>query len=205
MGAWAPERPFLPVAPWPVRSIAEPMSMSGLIGKGYIHLYTGDGKGKTTAALGLALRAVGNGLRVLIIQFLKSGADPSGEEVAAGKLAPQLEIRRRGAPGFVQPDRITEEDRRRAQSALAEASKEMAARQWDLIVLDEINVAVAFGLVPLEDVQSFLDGKPAGLEVVLTGRRAPQELIDAADLVTEMREVKHYYNDGVEARRGIEK
>ena len=179
--------------------------MSGILGQGYIHLYTGDGKGKTTASLGLALRAVGNGLRVLVIQFLKSGDDSTGEEMAAKRLSPELEIRRRGAPGFVRPGQVTEEDRELARSALAEAAGEVASGVWDMIVLDEINVAVDLGLIPLAEVLSLLDRKPDGLELVLTGRGAPKELVQRADLVTEMREVKHYYHAGVPARRGIEK
>lgn len=195
---------LLPVSPSPGRPTEWSMNMNDL-GRGYIQLYTGDGKGKTTASLGLALRAVGRGLRVLVIQFLKGDELPSGEEIAVKDLAPNLEIRRRGAPGFIEEGRVSGKDRELAGAALEEAGREMETGSWDVIILDEINVAVHFDLIPLQDVLSLLDRKPEGLEMVLTGRRAPQELIDRADLVTEMREVKHYYHSGVPARRGIEK
>ncbi len=180
------------------------MSNEG-IKKGYTHVYTGDGKGKTTAALGLALRAVGGGLRVLVIQFLKSEAEGSGELTAARKLAPDLEIRPRGAVGFVDPREIPEEAYSLAGAALAESTMEIQSGNWDLVVLDEINVAAAFGLVETSEVLDLLKAKPDGVELVLTGRFAPQEFISAADLVTEMKAVKHYFDAGVPAREGIEK
>jgi cob(I)alamin adenosyltransferase len=180
-------------------SVAEPSE----IGAGYVHIYTGEGKGKTTAALGLALRAVGNGLRVLVLQFLKGGE--SGEREAAVALAPLLQIRSRGGEGFVIPGKASAEDKRLAEAALAEAREEMLSSSWDLLVLDEVNTAVHFGLLPVRDVERLLAEKPAGLELVLTGRNAPAGLVSRADLVTEMREVRHYFRKGVAARKGIEK
>ncbi len=173
--------------------------------KGYVHLYTGDGKGKTTAALGLALRAVGNGLKVLIIQFLKSKDAGSGELRAAEKLAPYLDIRPRGEEDFVDPENITAGAFTLAAEALAESTKEIQSGDWDIVVLDEINVAAAFGLVNVREVLDIVKNRPEGVELVLTGRFAPPDFIDAADLVTEMKAVKHYYEEGVDARDGIEK
>ncbi|NOY86902.1 MAG: cob(I)yrinic acid a,c-diamide adenosyltransferase [Deltaproteobacteria bacterium] len=179
--------------------------MTTTLGPGYTHIYTGGGKGKTTASLGLALRAVGNGLRVLVIQFLKGRKEMTGERKAALRLAPDLEIRPRGGEGFVGPGEPSEEDRFQAGVALAEAFDEADSGNWDVIVLDEINVAVHLGLIPLGEVLVLLDSRPDGLELILTGRMAPPGLMDRADLVTEMREVKHYFNAGVNARKGIEK
>ena len=174
------------------------------LGRGYTQVYTGDGKGKTTASLGLALRAVGNGLRVLVLQFLK-GNEMTGERKAAKALAPDLEIRPLGRDGLLRPDDITDEDRALAMEALVEGCREITSQKWDVVVLDEINTACALGLIPVPRVVELIDGKPDGLELVLTGRRAPKEVIEKADLVTEMREVKHYFQQGVKARKGIEK
>ncbi|MDF1535745.1 MAG: cob(I)yrinic acid a,c-diamide adenosyltransferase [bacterium] len=174
------------------------------IGRGYTHVYTGDGKGKTTASLGLAVRAAGNGLGVLIIQFLK-GSEMTGERKAVLHLKPVIEIRPRGRDGLLRPDDITGEDRTMAMEALVESCREITSRKWDVIVLDEINTACALELIPVPRVTELMDGKPDGLELVLTGRGAPAEIIEKADLVTEMREIKHYFRQGVSARKGIEK
>lgn len=205
MGAWVCRAMFLPLSPSPPLPFTGPMSMSDLIGKGYVHIYTGNGKGKTTAALGLAFRAVGNGMKVLMFQFLKGEDEYTGEREAANRLAPDLEIRARGGEGFVDPTDPPPMAGSMACEALDEARHEIQSGRWDLVILDEINMAVHFGLVPIQSVQGLLDSRPAGVEVVLTGRQAPRGLIDRADLVTEMREVKHYYHSGVPARRGIEK
>ncbi|UCG39768.1 MAG: cob(I)yrinic acid a,c-diamide adenosyltransferase [bacterium] len=175
------------------------------IGRGYIHVYTGTGKGKTTASLGLALRAVGRGLRVLVVQFLKAEKEYTGERSAAESLGPALEIRARGTGGFVFPGEVPPEASEAARSALGEVRSEMEAGRWDIIVLDEINVASSLGMIPTGDLLALLDAKPDGVELVLTGRNAPREVLERADLVTEMREVKHYYGKGVAAREGIEK
>jgi len=174
------------------------------IGRGYIHVYTGDGKGKTTASFGLALRAVGNGLKVLVLQFLK-GPEMTGERTAALNLAPDLEVRPMGRDGLLHPADIMETDRTLAAEALAAAASEMGTGHWDLMILDEINTACALGLVPVANVLNLMDQKPHGLELVFTGRGAPKEMIEKADLVTQMKEIKHYYQQGVPAREGVEK
>jgi cob(I)alamin adenosyltransferase len=178
--------------------------MTSLVGPGYVHVYTGGGKGKTTASLGLALRAVGNGLKVLVIQFLK-GPEMTGERKISARLAPELEIRSRGREGVFHPGDLTDEDREVAIQTLAEASRELKNGGWDLVILDEINTACTLGLVPVTRVVEIMDAKPDGVELVLTGRGAPGEVIEKADLVTEMREIKHYFRQGVAARKGIEK
>jgi cob(I)alamin adenosyltransferase len=174
------------------------------LGRGYTHVYTGDGKGKTTASLGLTLRAAGNGLSVLIIQFLK-GQEMTGERKAVEQFAPDVEIRPRGRDGVLRPDEFTQEDKVLAMEALVEGCRESTSQAWDVIVLDEINTACSLGLIPVARVLEIIDAKPEGLELVLTGRGAPKQIIEKADLVTEMKEIKHYFRQGVKARRGIEK
>lgn len=178
--------------------------MNTPIGKGYIHVYTGTGKGKTTAAFGLAMRAAGNGLKVLIFQFLK-GPEASGEVSAALRLAPQIEIRSRGRGGVLSPSEISAEDRNSTANALEEADREVSSAVWDVIVLDEINTVCALGLVPEDRILRMMEEKPDGLELVLTGRGASDEVMAKADLVTEMLEIKHYFKQGIAARKGIEK
>lgn len=170
--------------------------------QGCVQVYTGNGKGKTTAALGLALRAVGRGLKVCMFQFIKGGGQ-YGEHLAAEKLAPLLTIIQSGRPGWVNTKDITE-DRQVAQEAFLRAEKLLITGGFDLFICDEINGAVGFGLIDVEQVLELIDKKPEGTELVLTGRNAHQRVIDAADLVTEMREIKHYYKAGVPARTGIE-
>ena len=174
------------------------------LGPGYIHVYTGDGKGKTTASFGLALRAVGNGLKVLVIQFMK-GPEMTGERHAALQLAPDMEVRPMGRDGLLHPGDVMDEDRILAEKALEAAGSEMTDHWWDMLVLDEINTACALGLLTVDGVLRLMDLKPDGLELIFTGRGAPEEVIEKADLVTEMREIKHYYAKGVKARKGIEK
>ena len=171
--------------------------------RGQIQIYTGDGKGKTTAALGLALRAAGHGYRTYFGQFLK--ARPSGERAAARKLGGLITFATFGRPGLLRlKDRPDPEDVRRAERGLALSRKAMLSGRYDLVVLDEVNAALYFGLLDLADVLAFLDEKPPSVELVLTGRRAPAALIRRAGLVTEMKAVKHYFDAGVPARRGIE-
>ena len=174
------------------------------IGLGYTHVYTGDGKGKTTASLGLALRAVGNGLKVLVVQFLK-GREMTGERQAAQYLAPGMEIRPVGRNGLIHPGTIMERDRIQAATALEEAIGEMTGGRWNLLILDELNSACSLGLVPEDRVLQMMDMKPDGLELVLTGRNAAQSVMEKADLVTEMKEIKHYFKKGVPARDGLER
>lgn len=170
--------------------------------QGCVQIYTGNGKGKTTAALGLALRAVGRGLNVCVFQFIKGGGR-YGEHLAAEKLAPFLTIIQTGRPGWVNTKDITE-DRHAAQEALARAEELLTSGLYDLFICDEINGAVGFGLIDVEQVLDLISRKPEKTELVLTGRNAHQRVIDAADLVTEMTEIKHYYKAGVPARTGIE-
>ena len=173
-----------------------------MLERGCIQVYTGNGKGKTTASLGLALRAVGRGLRVCVFQFIKGGG-PYGEHLIAEKLAPLFTIIQTGRPGWVNTSDISE-DRRVAQNALEQARSLLSSGKYDLVILDEINGAVGFGLVDVEQVLELIALKPDNVELVLTGRNAHARIIEAADLVTEMREIKHYYKAGVPARTGIE-
>ncbi len=170
--------------------------------QGLIQVYTGEGKGKSTCAFGLALRAVGQGFQVYIIQFLK-GQD-TGELRAAQRLAPELTLQGFGRPVLVNLKNPAPEDLALAREALDLARQVIAAGDHDLVILDEINVALAYNLVPLEEVMDIMRQRPPWVEVVLTGRAAPAELIAAADLVTEMVPRKHYWEAGVKARRGIE-
>ncbi len=172
---------------------------------GLIIVYTGDGKGKTTAALGMALRAVGRGWRVLMIQFGK-GAWHYAELDSAKRLAPDFEILPMGI-GFykILDDKHTEaEHRAAAENALAFAQEKIASNEYDMIILDEINGLFAAGLLTLEPVLQILDHKPRDLSLVLTGRNAPPKVIERADLVTEMREIKHPYQKGILAQKGID-
>jgi len=172
--------------------------------KGYIQIYTGLGKGKTTAALGLALRAAGRGLRTYFGQFLKGRT--SGEALAVGKLSPFITLELLGRKGFV---KVTEEpgdeDVSLAREGLRKCREAMLSGKYRIVVLDEVLVAIRFMVLSEEAILEFLDGKPETVEVVLTGRFATPALVRRADLVTEMKERKHYYAQGVRAREGIEK
>jgi cob(I)alamin adenosyltransferase len=170
--------------------------------QGCVQVYTGNGKGKTTASLGLALRAVGRELKVCVFQFIKGGG-LYGEHLAAEKLAPLLTIIQTGRPGWVNTKDITE-DRQAAQGAFVQAEELLTSGEFDLFICDEINGAVGFGLIDVEQVLELINRKPEKTELVLTGRNAHERVIEAADLVTEMREIKHYYKAGVPARTGIE-
>ena len=171
--------------------------------KGLIQVYTGDGKGKTTAALGLALRAVGHGMKVLIIQFMK-GSIEIGEIKAAQKLAPYLTIVPMGRETFVSKDNPHPEDIKIAREGLLLSQKAIQNREYDVVILDEINVAIEYGLISISDLLHLLDSKPKEVEIVLTGRNARPELLEKADLVTEMVKRKHYFDEGVPARKGME-
>ncbi len=171
--------------------------------KGYIHIYTGNGKGKTTAALGLALRAAGCGLKTCIVQFMKG--QHYSELEAVKMLRGLVCIEQYGHPFFC---RITDppdpEDVKRAGVALSRLHALMDSNEWNLLVADEIVTAMKFGFIAEQDVLALMKRKPEGMELVLTGRGATETLIREADLVTEMLEVKHYYQKGVQARCGIE-
>jgi cob(I)alamin adenosyltransferase len=171
--------------------------------KGLIQVYTGNGKGKTTAALGVALRAVGHGLKVLVIQFMKGNIN-YGELESSKKLSPSLTIKQMGRETFVSRTNPDPVDIRLAQDGFDLAKRTIADEAYDIIILDEINVAVDYNLLPLSDLLRLLDTKPSGVELILTGRNARPEVLEKADLVTEMVEQKHYYDKGVPAREGIE-
>jgi cob(I)alamin adenosyltransferase len=166
-----------------------------------IQVYTGDGKGKTTAALGLAVRAAGHGLTTYIGQFMKGR---SYGELEALRDHPLVTIEQYGGTRCIHREDVSEEDIAAAKRGLERAREVMLSETPDIVVLDELNVAVWFGLLSVGEVLSLLDERPDSVEVVLTGRRAPAELLERADLVTEMLEVKHYYRRGVQARDGIE-
>ncbi|TAL39320.1 MAG: cob(I)yrinic acid a,c-diamide adenosyltransferase [Spirochaetes bacterium] len=171
--------------------------------KGFVHLYTGHGKGKTTAALGLAMRAAGSGLRTHFIQFMKG--QHYGELDAAKMLGGLVTIEQHGSAEFcVTEGQDAKEHYLHARNAIARAREAIHYGTIDILVLDEIVTACLFKLVTLGEILELVHTRPTGKELVLTGRGAPQELIDACDLVTEMKEVKHYYAAGVQGRRGIE-
>ena len=175
--------------------------------KGLILVHTGDGKGKTTAAIGLAVRAWGDGFRILILQFIK-GSWKYGELAALKALAEaegRIEIRPMGI-GFTRNASLEEmiEHRKKAQAALQEAVSEIKSGRWDMVILDEINYALKFGLLEEQEVLTALSQKPATLHLVLTGRDALPAVIECADLVTEMRLVKHPFEQGIRAQKGIE-
>jgi cob(I)alamin adenosyltransferase len=177
--------------------------MSGKrLSRGYVQVYTGDGKGKTTAALGLALRASGHGMRTYIGQFMKG---QHYGELEALRDHPYVTIEQYGDVRCIRREEVTPEHVAQARRGLERAREAMLSGRYDIVVLDEVNVAIWFGLLTVEEVLAFLDEKPGEVELVLTGRRAPDPLIERADLVTEMREVKHYYQQGVGARKGIER
>ncbi len=167
-----------------------------------IQIYTGNGKGKTTAALGLAMRAAGHGLRVIIIQFMK-GKINYGELETVGKLA-NITIEQYGRPDFVNPEKPDPEDISLAEQGMKRAREVILSRNFDVVVLDEINVAVNFGLLKAEDVVGLLKKAPKDLELILTGRYMPEEFIRYADLITECRELKHYFSKGTKARKGFD-
>ena len=169
---------------------------------GCIQVYTGQGKGKTTAALGLAMRAVGRGLKVVMIQFLK-GDTETGERIASRHLT-GFEMKPMGRDRFIGPDGPEAEDEACAEAAFQEARRIIASEACDVVILDEINVAVSLGLVPESKVLEMMRSKPSHLELILTGRNAPKSFLEEADLVTTMVPTKHYFDQGQAARLGIE-
>ncbi len=169
--------------------------------KGYIQIYTGDGKGKTTAALGISLRAVCAGFKVFFGQFVKG---MKYNELNAVNYLPNFEMKQYGRNCFIFND-PEPEDIRLAKEGLDELSMKISSGEYDLVVLDELNIALHYQLFSVQDVLRVLNEKAKNTEIIITGRRAPDELIEKADLVTEMKEIKHYYTQGVQAREGIEK
>ncbi|MEW9124356.1 MAG: cob(I)yrinic acid a,c-diamide adenosyltransferase [Thermotaleaceae bacterium] len=170
--------------------------------KGFIHVYTGNGKGKTTAALGLALRAAGAGKRVFIAQFVKSIA--YSEWQALKYLQSHIDIKLYGHGCFITKN-PEKEDIAAAQKGLTEIREYFNDKSYDLFILDEITIALYYQLISLGDVLSLLQHKPYETEVALTGRYAPKEIIEIADLVTEMKEIKHYYQQGILSREGFDR
>jgi cob(I)alamin adenosyltransferase len=170
--------------------------------KGYVQVYTGDGKGKTTAALGLSLRAAGAGLKVYIAQFLKKG--DYSEIKALERLSGAITIEQFGLGRFIK-NRPTQKEIRAARDGLEKIKKMMASGKYDVIIVEEGNVAVACGLFSVQDLVDLIDTKPGPVELVITGRNAAREIIQKADLVTEMKSIRHYFDKGVTARVGIEK
>ncbi len=177
--------------------------MKKKLSKGYIQVYTGDGKGKTTAALGLAFRAAGRGLKSFVIHFMKGGLR-YGEMVAAKRLEPEITVVQMGRETFVDRENPAPEDIELARKGLELAKEVIMGGLHDLVILDEINVALDYGLIKREEVLALIKEKPGHVELILTGRDAPKEIIDAADLVSEVVERKHYYRRGVMGREGIE-
>ena len=179
--------------------------MAGAGEGGLVIVYTGGGKGKTTAALGLALRASGYGRRICMLQFIK-GSWHYGEMESARLLGPGFELvpAGKGFVGIIDDTSPRADHERAARAALAEARERICSDAYDIVILDEINYAVGLGLVPIEDVLDVVHGRPRRLDIVLTGNGARDELIKIADLVTEMREIKHPYRAGIKAKRGID-
>jgi cob(I)alamin adenosyltransferase len=171
-------------------------------GKGLVQIFTGDGKGKTTAALGTVLRAAGHGLKVFIVFFMK-GDYAYGEYNSLSRL-PDVEMASFGFRKFIDPANIKPEEKEQAKAALETARKAVISGKYNLVVLDEVNVALGFNLIELDDVIRLIKDKPSHVELILTGRRADSRLIEMADLVTEMVKVKHPFDKGIKARKGIE-
>jgi cob(I)alamin adenosyltransferase len=172
---------------------------------GYIQIYTGDGKGKTTASLGLALRAIGHGWKVLIIQFAKGDqANYYGEIASSSKLMPNLEFKQFGLDRVVYSHNVNIEDYKEARAGWNYAKDAINSGKYQLVIMDEINVCADLGMIKISEIKDTLLNRPKNMEIVLTGRRAHPELVAMAHLVTEMKPIKHYFEQGVMARRGIE-
>jgi cob(I)alamin adenosyltransferase len=176
--------------------------MGGMQMKGYVQVYTGNGKGKTTASLGLAIRAAGAGLKVFIVQFLKMG--DYSEIKALARFSDLITVEQYGLGRFVK-GKPSPEDIEAGIKGLERVKSVIAAGKHDVVIIEERNVAVMCGLFPIEELLNIIDKKPDNLELIITGRGAAQALIEKADLVTEMKEIRHYYEKGVSARVGIEK
>jgi cob(I)alamin adenosyltransferase len=170
--------------------------------KGLVIVITGNGKGKTTAAFGQALRAIGQGYRVFVLQFMKGRK--YGEFIAAEKYLPRLTICMFGLDSFVMRDNPAAIDMELAQKGLAAAKKAINSGKYNMVILDEINVALDFKLIALPEVIELIKNKPPAVNLILTGRYAPPEIIELADTVSEVQEVKHHYNKGIKDRAGIE-
>ncbi len=176
--------------------------MTPKTGKGLVQVFTGNGKGKTTAAVGAIVRAAGHGFKVFLVSFMK-GKYAYGEYKTLSRL-PNIEIAQFGLRKFTDPGHIKAEEKAQAGAALAAARKAVASGDYDLVVLDEVNVAVCYNLIELDEVIKLIRDKPPRVELILTGRYADNKLLEIADLVTEMVKVKHPFDAGIKARKGIE-
>ncbi len=174
--------------------------MANKLSNGLVHIYTGAGKGKSTAAFGLAIRAAGGGLKVCIHQFIKGMV--YGENVSLKKIR-NIKLKQCGRGCFIK-GKPTLKDMAYAQKGLAKIRKDIASAKYDLVILDEANVALKLGLIRTDDIIDIIRSKPRNVELVLTGRYCPRTLLKYADLVTEMRKIKHPFDKGVAARKGIE-
>jgi cob(I)alamin adenosyltransferase len=170
--------------------------------KGLVIVITGKGKGKTTSAFGQALRAVGQGYKVFVVQFMKGRK--YGEFKAAKKYLPDLTVRLSGLDSFVMRDNPAAVDMELAQKGMESAQKAIKSGKYQMVILDEINVALDFKLIDLNEVVELIKNRPAGLDLILTGRYAPKEIIKLANTVSEIKEIKHHYNAGIKDRAGIE-
>jgi cob(I)alamin adenosyltransferase len=177
-------------------------SSSGPLRQGLVQVFTGDGRGKTSAALGTVVRALGHGLRVFIVAFMK-GDYPYGEWDVLAHM-PNVRIARFGLTKFTDPANVSLEEKQQAEQALAAGREAMLSGEYDLIVLDEVNIAAAWKLIEPDEVVRLIQNKPSNLELVLTGRKADKKLIELADLVTECVKIKHPYDKGIKARAGVE-
>lgn len=171
--------------------------------KGLVLVYTGNGKGKTTASLGLALRAVGHGEKVYIIQFMK-GNEKYGEVQAVRRYLPNVELVQKGLDAFVKKGQPSLQDIKMAEEGLSLAKKVISSGKYDLVILDELNVAVDYGLLTEEDILDAIALKPGYTTLVLTGRYASEKILEKADMISEVREIKHHYARGIPAQQGIE-
>jgi cob(I)alamin adenosyltransferase len=176
-----------------------------LVKDGLVIVYTGSGKGKTTAALGMALRAVGYNHKICLIQFIK-GTWPYGEMVSLKRLEPEIEliIAGNGFVGIIDDKSPREDHIKIAKQALQISKEKVQSGAYNIVILDEVNYAINLGLIELKDVLELVKSKPENLNLVLTGNHARQEIIDLADLVTEMKEIKHPYKSGIKAKKGID-
>lgn len=170
--------------------------------KGLVHVYTGPGKGKTTAALGLAFRACGHGWKVIMIQFMKGNREYG--EIKSTNHLKNMHIEQYGQPDFVKKGNPSNIDKKLALEGLKRARQVIMHSQYDLVILDEIHVAVDFGLIPLKELVNLMERKPDRLELVLTGRDAHPDIIRIADLVSYIDDIKHPFQNGMSAREGIE-
>ncbi len=169
-----------------------------------VHVYTGNGKGKTTASLGLALRAVGQGLKVLVVQFIKKDGKSGEYKFSKRFLKNKLDIVQFGTDRFVSKDNLKKIDYEQARKGFSYAEEVLIDKKYDLVILDEVNVVLDYKLLPIERMKQLINNYPPDMELVLTGRNCPPEIISLSDYVTEMKEIKHPYNLKKKARKGIE-